>query len=143
MGGTILPGNSSWNDRHPDEHVQHTLLRRHRRPIVISCESLCNLVCSWPQVPAGTDCMPTPLPAVHLDTSVPLTCSSLCLPRWLSGKESACNLGNLGSIPGSGRSPREGHGNPLQNSCLENPGDREAWRATVQGVAKSWTQLSN
>ena len=46
--------------------------------------------------------------------------------------------GDLGSIPGSGRSPGEGNGNPLQYSCLENPMDREAWQATVHGVTKSW-----
>ena len=54
-------------------------------------------------------------------------------------KASACNAGDLGSIPGLGRSPGEGNGNPLQYSCLENPVDREAWWATVHGVAKSWT----
>ena len=51
------------------------------------------------------------------------------------GKESAGNAGDLGLIPGSGRSPGEGNGNPLQYSCLENPMDRGAWRATVHGVA--------
>ena len=51
------------------------------------------------------------------------------------GKESACNAGYLGLIPGSGRSPREGNRNPLQYSCLENPMDRGAWQATVQRVA--------
>ena len=58
-------------------------------------------------------------------------------------KASACNAGDLGSIPGSGRSPREGNGNPLQYSCLENPMDGGAWWATVHGVSKSRTQLSN
>ena len=58
-------------------------------------------------------------------------------------KESTFNAGDLHSIPGSGRSPGEGNGNPPQYSCLENPRDREAWWATVRGVAKSWTQLSN
>ena len=48
-------------------------------------------------------------------------------------KESACNAGDRGSVPGLGRSPREGNGNPLQYSCLENPMDRGAWRATVYG----------
>ena len=52
------------------------------------------------------------------------------------GKESACNEGDQGSIPGSGRSPGEGNGNPLQYSCLENPMDRGDWRATVRGVAR-------
>ena len=55
---------------------------------------------------------------------------------------SACNAGDPGSIPGSGRSP-EGNGNPLQYSCLENPMDRGAWWATVHGVSKSRTQLSD
>ena len=53
------------------------------------------------------------------------------------GKKSACNAGDLGSIPRSGRSPGEGHCNPLQYSYLENPKDRGAWQATVHGVAKS------
>ena len=64
-------------------------------------------------------------------------------PSGSDGKESACSGGDLGSIPGSGRSPGEGNGKPLQYSCLENPMDRGAWWATVHGVAKSWTRLSN
>ena len=58
-------------------------------------------------------------------------------------KESVCNMGDQGSIPGSGRSPGEGNGNPLWYSCLKNPMDRGAWQATVHGVAKRWTGLSN
>jgi len=58
-------------------------------------------------------------------------------------KESTCNAGDPSSIPGSGRSPGEGNGNPLQYSCLEYPMDRGAWWATVHGVAKSWTRLSD
>ena len=54
------------------------------------------------------------------------------------GKESACNVGDLGWIPGSGRSPGGEPGNPLRYSCLENPMDREAWCATAHGVTKSW-----
>ena len=57
------------------------------------------------------------------------------------GKESACNAGNLGSVPGWGRSPGEGNGYPLQYSCLENTTDRGAWQATVPRVEKRWTQL--
>ena len=53
------------------------------------------------------------------------------------GKESTCSAGDSGSIPKSGKSPREGNGNPLQYSCLENSMDRGAWWTTVQGVAKS------
>ena len=62
------------------------------------------------------------------------------------GKEYTCSAGDAGDgglIPGSGRSRRGGHGNPLQDSCLENPMDRGAWWATVHGVAKSQTQLSD
>ena len=54
------------------------------------------------------------------------------------GKESACNAGDLDPIPGSGRFPGEGNGNPLQYSCLENLTERGTWRATVHGVSKSW-----
>ena len=60
--------------------------------------------------------------------------NDLGLPQWLSGKESACNAGTAGDvgwIPGLGRSPGGGHGDPLQYSCLENPMDRGAWRAIV------------
>ena len=60
-----------------------------------------------------------------------------------TGKESACNAGDMGSVPGSRRSPGEGTGNPFQYSCLENSLDRGAWRVTVHGVAKSQTQLSD
>ena len=59
------------------------------------------------------------------------------------GKESACNAGDLGLIPGPGSSHEIGNGNPLQYSCFENPKDREAWRATVRGVTKSQTRLSD
>ena len=58
-------------------------------------------------------------------------------------KASAYNAGDLGSIPGSGRSPGEGNGNPFQYSCLENPMDQGTWWATVHRVAKSRTRLSD
>ena len=67
----------------------------------------------------------------------------LGFPGGSETKGSASNAGDLGSIPGSGRSPGEGNGNPLQCSCLENPMDGKAWWATVHGVAKSWTRLSD
>ena len=57
-------------------------------------------------------------------------------PGGSDGKESACNAGDLGSIPVSGRSPGEGNGNPLQYSCLENPTEGGAWWATVHGVTE-------
>ena len=64
-------------------------------------------------------------------------------PDGSGNKESACNVGGLDSIPGLGRSPRGGNGNPLQYSCLETPMDRGGWWATVCGITKSQTQLSN
>ena len=64
-------------------------------------------------------------------------------PGSSDGKESACNGGHPGSIPGLGRSLGEGNGNLLQYSCLENPTDRGAWQATVHGVTKSPTWLSD
>ena len=68
----------------------------------------------------------------------------LCIPTGGSEvKASACNAGDLDSIPGLGRSPGEGNGNPLQYSCLENPMDWGAWWATVHWVAKSRTRLSD
>ena len=58
-------------------------------------------------------------------------------------KEPACNVGDPGSITGSGKRPGEGNGYPLQGSCLETSMDRGAWQATVHGAAKSQTQLSD
>ena len=62
-------------------------------------------------------------------------------PGGSDGKASAYNAGDSGSISGLGRSPGGGNGNPLQDSCLGNPMDRGAWRATVHGVSKSRAQL--
>ena len=69
---------------------------------------------------------------------IPLTTdlSNQGSPGGSDGKESTCNTGDTGSIRGSGRSPGEGNGNPLQYSCLENSMDRGAWQATVHGVAE-------
>ena len=68
---------------------------------------------------------------------------SIDFPGSSAGKESACNVGDQGLIPGSERSPGEGNGYPLQYSCLKNAMDRGAWRATVYRITKNWTQLSN
>ena len=75
----------------------------------------------------------------HLD-KIPLSSS---FSSGSDGKESACNVGDLSSIPESGRSPGKGNGNPLQYSYPENSMDSGAWCATVHGVAKSQTRLSN
>ena len=84
--------------------------------------------CSWVRkFPWKRDRLPTP---VFLD-----------FPGGSDGKESIYNAGDLGLIPGLGRSPEEGLCNPLQYSCLENPMNRVAGWATVHGVAKSWTRL--
>ena len=69
--------------------------------------------------------------------------SPLAFPGGSEVKASAYSVGDLGSIPGSGRSPGERNGNPLQYFCLENPMDGGAWWATVHGVTKSRTRLSN
>ena len=76
---------------------------------------------------------------MYPDPFIPLFKKYWGFPGGSDGKESACNAGDPGSIPGSGRSPGEGKGNPLQYSCLENPMDREDWWPTVHGVAKSRT----
>ena len=67
---------------------------------------------------------------------------SIYFPGGSAGKESTCNGGDLGSIPGLGRFSGERNGNPLQYSCMENPRDRGAWWATVHGVTKSWPTLT-
>ena len=64
-------------------------------------------------------------------------------PGGSDGRESACNAGDPGSIPGSGIFPGERNSNPLYYSCLGNPMDRGAWQATVHAVTKRWTQLSD
>ena len=71
--------------------------------------------------------------------------SSFCtgFPGGSEVKASACKVGDLGSIPGSGRSPGERNGNPLQYSCLGSPMDRGAWQTTVHGVTNSQTQQSD
>ena len=69
--------------------------------------------------------------------------SSKCIPGGSDGKESTCNVGDLGSVPGFGRSPGGGHGNLLQYSCLKNHMDRGARWTAVHGVAKSQKRLSD
>ena len=85
---------------------------------------MCHAQKSWASLYASAVC--------SVPLNFPLTSGS-------DVKESACNAGDLGLIPGLGRSPGEGYGNPLQYSCLENPMIREAWWATVHEVAESDT----
>ena len=66
----------------------------------------------------------------------------LGLPWWLDSKESAYDVGDLGLIPGLGRSPGGGHGNPLQDSCLQNPMDRGTKQATIHGVGHDQSDLA-
>ena len=80
-------------------------------------------------------------PSVLMDYQTPIKPLPWGFPGGSDSKESACNAGDWDSIPGSGRSPEEGNGNPLQYSCLENSMDRGAWRGTVDGVTKSQTRL--
>ena len=99
----------------------------------------------------GTSVLPGKLVPCHWSTHSPtlwdgcLEC--FYLPQGFPGgsdsKKSGCNSGDLGSVPGLGRSPGGGHGNPLQYSCWENSMDRGAWQAAVHGVPKSWIGLSN
>ena len=70
-------------------------------------------------------------------------CDICSFPDDSDSKESVCIMGDLGLISGSGRSPGEGNGYPLQYSCLANSMDRGDWWATVHGVTKSWTRLSD
>ena len=77
-----------------------------------------------------------------------LICVCICvcvfrLPSWLSTKEFACQAGDTGFIPGSGKLSTERNGNPLQYSCLGKSKDRGVWQATVHRVAQSWTRLSH
>ena len=90
---------------------------------------------SWPRVPdrlKGGREEESFILCLNLNRNYPF-------PGGSEGKESACKVGDLGLIPGSGRSPGGRNGNPLQYSCLENPMDRGAWRATVYGDTQSWT----
>ena len=124
---------------------------------LISCLTLLeemSVVLEWMRMPYGgtshiSSLAPGRQPAhSHADSSPSTTLDVICntysfrsyssTGGWGS-KESACNAGDLGTIPMSGRSPGEGNGNPLQYSCLENPMDRGAWQDTVHGVAEADT----
>ena len=88
------------------------------------------------------DCSP-PGSSVHGTSQERVLEWGAIVPGGLDGKEFACNVGDMDSIPGPRRSSGGGNGNLLQYTCLENPMDRRAWLAKVHGVSTSWTQLSN
>ena len=134
-------------------------------PEVIHLRQNWNHSGGWSVPSRGSHCLPVPCfgffgeaPSIELDSWIWEEKSQVQVMRLVvrvsqaelhwgfpggsDGKESACNAGDLGSIPGSGKSPEEGNDSPFKYSCLENPEDREAWRATAYGVAKNWTRLS-
>ena len=117
-----------------------------RFPITRPTLEPCSQVPAWvslESVTPHTPFAPAPLASRRDSTRSHLVRNGvlLGLPGDASGKESASKAGDLGSIPGLGRPPGGGHSNLLQLSCLENPVDRGAWRATVRRVTQSWTQL--
>ena len=89
------------------------------------------MIALLPNITLSTTVSPSPS---WLEKSSPVTGENR-LPRWLSGNLPA-NTGDLGSVPGSGRSPGKGNGNSLQYSCLKNPTDRGAWQAMVHGMTR-------
>ena len=91
---------------------------------------------------ASPQILPFGLPSCHQFIVKSILCIDTGLPGGSTGKESVSNARVLGLIPGSGRSPEKGNGYPLQHSCLENPMDSGTWWATVRGVRKSQTGLS-
>ena len=115
-----------------------TLLERKWIEVNIASRSL------WDGCPNPISNKGSVLPSVFPAGKQVVLISSLeGFPGGSDSKESTCSAGDLGSIPGSGRSLGKGNGNPLQYYCLENPTDRGAWQAKVHAVTKSWTQLSD
>ena len=93
-------------------------------------------LCSKPPVPNSSDLLCLLNSAFYRNRTSSILCLALGFPGGSDGKESACNVGDLGSFPGLGRSPGEGNCYPGQYSGLENPMDRGAWQATVHGGRK-------
>ena len=122
--------------------IQCRLLSWARRPWVVQAVTtlLASPNATTTPCPIHTEQLEAPQVCNTLPPFLPLSCG---FPGGSEVKASASHAGDPGSIPGSGRSPGEGNGNPLQYSCLENPMDRKAWWATVHGVPKSRTRLSD
>ena len=153
-----LPVGPSLPEDSVDCPTPYTLGRKRSRSVspTVMSQSMRNIGCDarTPQVPMASLLAPWTPPSIEnlVPGSQALSgCSQPSHPTGnlsrhivgSDGKEAACSAGDLGLIPGSGRSPGGGHGNPLQYSGLENSMDRGAWRAMVHGAAKSWTQLSD
>ena len=128
----VLVGLCSLGGSQRDPVPDLTSLAGHSSSLACSFCSPLHPLLSMPQFHSPP---PLPLPSIRT-LMIPLG-----FPGGSDSKESGCKAGDAGSIPGWERSPGEGSGNPLQCSCLENSKDRGAWRATVHGVAKSWTRL--
>ena len=121
--------------KHHDPRVQPVVLLCHDPHLVGSAES------GLPKPVAGLRGCSNHGHGFESSSSALFLSGQSC-PGGSEVKASACHEGDLGSLPGSGRSPGEGNGNPFQYSCLENPMDGGAWWATVHGVTKSRTRLS-
>ena len=137
-----LPPSGTWGQRSAELQLR-TILRSclsSKSPNRICWGFGCKYLLSQFPLPHSLICV-SPEVTPHWTSFIQLSIR-VRLPRWLSGKESACNARDMGSIPGSGRSPRGGLGNLLQYPCLKNPMDRWAWMATVHGVTKSQIWLS-
>ena len=140
-----------WSTREPEPERlrpgKYTQPRAHFRQLPCRATwSLSNV--DWESTHAMSQAKPSVVKTLwaHCEHSPHMPVIFVCSVRFPGGSEvkaSACNVGDLGLIPGSGRSPGEENGNPLQYSCLENPVDGRAWWATVHGVAKSRIWLSD
>ena len=126
------------------------LLKRvsHKGELVLCLPLYNNTIVISLMIPILSSChalsfCPTPNFPKHLIKQFPEHLPQQDFPGGSDGKASVYNAGDLGSIPGLGRSTGEGNGNPLQFYCLENPMDRGAWQATVYGATKSRTRLSD
>ena len=124
-----------------------SLLQHHiSKESILQCSAFFIVQLSQPYMTTGKTIALTRLTFVGKAMSLLFNMQSRLVMGFPGGSEvkaSASNAGDLGSIPGSGRSSGEGNGNPLQYSCLENPMDGGAWWATVHGVTKSRTRLSD